>query len=146
MSNQLLFFTSLIISYTLWNTEKYFGIFSLVLANKTYSDYRKKIMFSHNKVSGAHVENKTIQPPNNNNTGVNKLIDNQLSAAKRALMKNLKHLELITTLENQLVMLSSKNQCSIDRLKDCLATKKEAQLNIIQLTKEIVSLKANHNL
>jgi len=60
--------------------------------------------------------------------------DTNIIRTKKALQKNLNHLEFIITIEESLVSLAANDRCNAIRLEEYLKVKKEVQLKIIELT------------
>ncbi|TVZ57934.1 hypothetical protein NA63_0425 [Flavobacteriaceae bacterium MAR_2010_105] len=70
-------------------------------------------------------------------------LDKTITAAKRELKSNLKHLELILALETPLSNLVSKDKCTVERLEEFVKIKKEVQIKIIELSQTITAYQSS---
>lgn len=97
--------------------------------NPTRSNISNKTNFTSNGAINEVTNSKTSL-----NVDPNQMM---LKNAQTKLQSNLKNLEFMLTLENSLMNLASKDQCSTDRLEEFMKMKKELQINIINLSQLI---------
>tara|TARA_R110002049_G_scaffold308910_1_gene514815 strand:- start:2357 stop:2752 length:396 start_codon:yes stop_codon:yes gene_type:complete len=65
------------------------------------------------------------------------IVNTKIELMRKELNSNLRHLEFILTIENQLANLASKDKYTLERLQKYVKVKMDVQLKIIQLSQSI---------
>lgn len=148
MSNLIILFLSIIISYLIFFLEKENLLMSLVQAsflngiNKSTNE-GKSIDSFYNSSIGRGVSKKEKRgfeiDTRNELKKKSENINTKISSIRKELNSNLKHLEFILMIENQLVDLATKDKYTIERLQKYVKVKIEVQLKIIQLSQRITN-------
>lgn len=153
MSNLIFILLFILISYLIFLFEKGNYLYGLsqvfsfnilnesIIVNENMMEKKNKVNNDYKIYGSGQVDKYPETHKASNIVYKSDILGKKIEFKRRELNSNLKHLEYILTIENQLSNLAYKNTYTVERLEEYIKIKKEIQLKIIELS-QIIS---HHN-